>query len=172
MGSKNARKILEATNEKPMSASEISKNCSIPLTKVYRWLQRLENCKLLMLSGIINEKGRKVRLYKSGVTMIMINPTESKSPKVEILGSGNTIKCVECGSSNCNLIFDKKSNKTNAQCMDCEMKYKETLSHLLKEEQQKFIVLESLSDSHAHREEQQKMYLLETLLEVSKKNSK
>ena len=39
MGSKNARKIIEITYEKPLSASEISKTCGIPLTKVYRWLR-------------------------------------------------------------------------------------------------------------------------------------
>ena len=171
MGSKHARKIIQVTNEKPLSASEISETCSIPLTKVYQWLRRLENCKLLKPSGIVNEGGRRIRFYKSRVNMIMIDPTETSSPRVEILGSGNIIKCSKCGSTNCTLAYDK-SNKTTAQCLDCKIKYVETLSHSLKEEKQKFIILDGLSDSHIIKEEQQKVFLLQGLLEKGKNKSK
>ena len=81
IGSKRAREIIEATHEKPMSASEISKVCNIPLTKVYRWLIKLENCKLLQCSGTVSDKGRKIRLYKSKVNMIWIDPAE-ESPSI------------------------------------------------------------------------------------------
>ena len=171
IGSEHARKIIQVTNEKPLSASEISKTCSIPLTKVYRWLQKLENCKLLRPTGVINEEGRRIRFYKSMVNMIMIDPTETPSPKVEILGSGNIIKCSKCGSTNCTLAYDK-SNKTTAQCMDCKIKYVETLSHSLKEEKQKFMILDFISNSHSLKEEQQKVFLLETLLNKGKNKSK
>ncbi len=171
MGSEHARKIIQVTNEKPLSASEISETCGIPLTKVYRWLQRLENCKLLRPTGIINEDGRRIRFYKSMVNMIMIDPTETSSPRVEILGSGNIIKCSKCGSTNCTLAYDK-SNKTTAECIDCKIKYVETLSHSLKEEKQKLIILEGLSDSHSRKEEQQKVFILEALLENGKSKSK
>ena len=171
MGSENARKIIQVTNEKPLSASEISKTCSIPLTKVYQWLRRLENCKLLRPTGVINEEGRRIRLYKSMVNMIMIDPTETSSPRVEILGSGKIIKCSKCGSANCTLVYDK-SNKTTAQCIDCKTKYVETISHSLKEEKQKFIILEGLSDSHSIKEEQQKVFILGALLEEGKSKSK
>ena len=171
MGSEHARKIIQVTNEKPLSASEISKTCSIPLTKVYRWLRRLENCKLLQPTGVINEEGRRIRLYKSMVNMIMIDPTETSSPRVEILGSGSIIKCSKCGSANCTLAYDK-SNKTTIQCMDCKTKYVETLSHSLKEEKQKFMILDFISDSHSLKEERQKVFLLETLLNPVKSKSK
>lgn len=167
MGSKNARKIIQITDEKPLSASEIHKACSIPLTKVYRWLRKLENCKLLQPSGNVNENGRRVRLYKSQVNMIMIDPRQT-SPNVEILGSGIPIKCSKCGSNNCNLTFDKKTNKTVAQCIDCDIKFRESVSHQLKEQEQKFIILESLSNSQALKEEQQKVFLLEGLLQSQK----
>ena len=171
MGSEHARKIIQITHEKPLSALEISKTCSIPLTKVYRWLQKLENCKLLQLTGIISEEGRRIRFYKRRVNMIMIDPTETSSPKVEILGSGNIIKCSKCGSANCTLAYDK-SNKTTVQCMDCKVKYVETLSHSLKEEKQKFMILDFISDLHSLKEEQQKVFLLETLLNKGKSKSK
>ena len=167
MGSKNARKIIQITDEKPLSASEIHKACSIPLTKVYRWLRKLENCKLLQPSGNVNENGRRVRLYKSQVNMIMIDPRQT-SPNVEILGSGIPIKCSKCGSNNCNLTFDKKTNKTVAQCIDCDIKFRESVSHQLKEQEQKFIILESLSNSQALKEEQQMVFILEGLLQSQK----
>ena len=103
--------------------------------------------------------------------MIIIDPTETSSSKVEILGSGNIIKCSKCRSSNCTLEIDK-SNKTTVQCRDCKTKYVETLSHSLKEEKQKFMILDFISDSHSLKEQQQKVFLLETLLDKNKSKPK
>ena len=167
IGSKLARKILDITNQRPRSASEISQSANIPLTKVYRWLQKLENYKLLRVTRIINSQGRKIRLYKSSVEMIMIHPSKDNSPRIEILGSGNIINCSKCGSSNCTLEYDRKSNKTICKCIDCEIRYLETFSHNLKEEKQKMIILKGLSDRHQLVEEHQKVIILKGLLDLS-----
>ena len=164
MGTKYARKILESIHEEPLSALEISKVCNIPLTKVYRWLIKLEQCSLLLASGKIGDKGRKIRLYKSKVNTITISPSEKSSPRVGILGTGNIIICSKCGSSNCIVTYDKKSNKTIGQCLNCKISYVETLSHTLKEEQQKFMILEYFSNLKSLKEEQQKMFILKKLL--------
>lgn len=167
IGSKLARKILDITNQRPRSASEISQSGNIPLTKVYRWLQKLENYKLLHVTRIINSQGRKIRLYKSSVEMIMIHPSKDNSPRIEILGSGNIINCLKCGSRNCTLEYDRKSNKTICKCIDCEIRYLETFSHNLKEEKQKMIILKGFSDRHQLVEEHQKVIILKGLLDLS-----
>lgn len=167
IGSKHARKIIEITNQRSMSAMEISKTADIPLTKVYRWLQKLENHKLLHVTGTINSQRRKVRLYKSLVEMIMIHPGKNNSPRIEILGSGETIFCSKCGSSNCTLEYDKNFNKTVCKCIDCEIRYLQVYSHTLREEKQKVIILKGLSYNHQLAEEHQKVIILKGLLDLS-----
>ena len=172
MSSKLARKIIEMTTQRSHSASEISEMGNIPLTKVYRWLQKLEDYKLLRVTKIINHEGRKVSFYSSMIDMIMINPNKKPSLEIEILGLGNIINCLKCGSINCTLEYDKKSNKTVCKCIDCETRYVETFSHDLKEEQQKMIILKGLLDPHQVAEESQKVIILKGLLDEDKNKSK
>ena len=168
MNSENARKILSATTEKPVSAEKISKSMEIPLTKVYRWLKKLQTLKLIETTGEITEEGRKIRLYKNLVKMIMINPQQPLESKVQLLGVGNQITCNHCGSKNCSLEFDSKKNEWKSKCLDCDKNLIQTMSHELKEEQQKAILLEEEIDKHSLKEEKQKVILLEYLLKDKK----
>lgn len=61
------RKILDSVIYKPKSAIEISYECKIPISTVYRRIQILHDNKLLLTSGAISEDGKKLFLYKSKI---------------------------------------------------------------------------------------------------------
>ena len=67
--------ILKSTVEKPKSAMMISDEENIPLSTVYRKLQRLYDGKLLAISGSINRDGKKYFLYMSKIKNISIHCT-------------------------------------------------------------------------------------------------
>ena len=141
INSRHAKKILETTSKAPMSATQINRSCRIPLTKVYQWVQKLQDLKFLKISGMINEEGRKVRLYQSMVKMIVINPNNYPAFSVEVMGIGAPRKCDVCSSKNFTLTYYPKPNKCEYQCIDCELEHAKTASHLLKEEKQKTVFL-------------------------------
>jgi len=64
------RAIMESTMNAPKSAIEISSDCKIPISTVYRRLQSLYENKLLAISGAITREGKKHFLYKSRVRSI------------------------------------------------------------------------------------------------------
>ena len=64
------RKILSVTMKEHKSVIEISKETKIPISTVYRRLQILHDGKLMKVSGIINEDGKKSFLYKSKIKSI------------------------------------------------------------------------------------------------------
>ncbi len=61
------RAIIESTMAVPKAAIEISAECGIPISTVYRRLQILHDSKLLGISGAITTEGKKHFLYKSKV---------------------------------------------------------------------------------------------------------
>ena len=65
--------ILKNTLEKPKSAMIISQEEEIPLSTVYRKLQKLYDGKLLAISGSINRDGKKYFLYMSKIREINIH---------------------------------------------------------------------------------------------------
>ena len=67
------KQILKNTVEKPKSAMMISDEENIPLSTVYRKLQRLYDGKLLAISGSINRDGKKYFLYMSKIKDITIH---------------------------------------------------------------------------------------------------
>ena len=67
---KYCRTILETTMAKPKSAIEINFETKIPISTIYRRLQTLHDNKLVGVSGIISEEGKKNFLYKSKVKQI------------------------------------------------------------------------------------------------------
>lgn len=67
---KYCRTILEVTMDKPKSAMEIANETKIPISTVYRRLQDLDDNRLLGMSGIISDEGKKYFLYKSKVKEI------------------------------------------------------------------------------------------------------
>lgn len=165
IGSDNARKILKSISEHSMSASQISKDCNIPLTKTYRWIKKLQNLKLIQTSGIISKENRRVRSYKSLIKIIIFNASDVNDSKVNVLGIGNKFACNKCGSEKCTLDYDMQTDLWHYKCLACSLKYVQTNFTKLKEEQQKVILLEELNIEHDLREEQQKVLLLESLLQ-------
>lgn len=67
MSDKYCRAIIEATMSVPKAAIEISSECKIPISTVYRRLQVLHDSKLLAISGSITQEGKKHFLYKSKI---------------------------------------------------------------------------------------------------------
>jgi len=67
MSDRYCRAIIESTMNVPRSAIEISAECKIPISTVYRRLQNLHDSKLLGISGSITSEGKKHFLYKSKI---------------------------------------------------------------------------------------------------------
>lgn len=61
---RGCRKILEATAEKALTASELSTRCSIPLSTIYRKLELLTDAALLEEQVRINETGKHASEYR------------------------------------------------------------------------------------------------------------
>ena len=61
------RSIIEAIMGKPKSAMDISIDTKIPISTVYRRLQTLYDSKLVTISGMISDDGKKFFLYKSKI---------------------------------------------------------------------------------------------------------
>ncbi|MEK0347997.1 MAG: ArsR family transcriptional regulator [Nitrosopumilus sp.] len=64
------RQILNLTIDMPKSAMELSSEGKIPISTVYRRIQTLHDNKLVGVSGLISEEGKKYFLYKSKVKAI------------------------------------------------------------------------------------------------------
>jgi len=75
--------ILENTRDTPKSCIEISRECKIPISTVYRRVQILHDGNFLQISGSISADGKKFFLYKSKVQQI--SATFDGTLKVEIL---------------------------------------------------------------------------------------
>ncbi len=67
LADKYCREIIEMTMEKPKSAMDIAADSKIPISTVYRRLQTLYDCKLVKISGMISDDGKKFFLYKSKI---------------------------------------------------------------------------------------------------------
>jgi predicted transcriptional regulator len=70
MSDKYCRAIIDSTMTVPKAAIEISADCNIPISTVYRRLQILYDNKLLGISGAITTEGKKHFLYKSRIKAI------------------------------------------------------------------------------------------------------
>jgi len=73
LADKYCKLILKNTLDKPKSAMIIAQEEKIPLSTVYRKLQKLHNGKLLAISGSINRDGKKYFLYMSKIREINIH---------------------------------------------------------------------------------------------------
>ena len=67
---KYCRSILNAIMDKPKAAVEITRECQIPISTVYRRIQMLHDAKMLNTSGQISGEGKKFFLYKSRIKEI------------------------------------------------------------------------------------------------------
>ena len=64
---KYCRSILTATMNVPKSAMDLAIDTKIPISTIYRRLQMLHDVKLVSISGLISDDGKKLFLYKSKV---------------------------------------------------------------------------------------------------------
>ena len=78
LSDKYCRTIIEATINKPKSATEITAETKIPISTVYRRLQILHDNKLLYTSGMISNDGKKLFLYKSRIRGMQSTYNEGK----------------------------------------------------------------------------------------------
>jgi len=70
LSDKYCRAIMATTLDTPKSAMEISAETRIPISTIYRRLQTLHDNKLLGISGMISDDGKKLFLYKSKVRSV------------------------------------------------------------------------------------------------------
>jgi predicted transcriptional regulator len=70
MADKYSRDLLRTTRELPKSALRISQETGIPISTVYRRIQRLQDAGVVRVSGEINLEGKKHFLYQSKVKAI------------------------------------------------------------------------------------------------------
>ncbi len=59
--------IFQSIIKSPKSATQISFECDIPISTVYRKLRDLREKKLLHISGFLNDHERRTKLYKKRI---------------------------------------------------------------------------------------------------------
>ena len=70
LSDKYCRAILTATMNVPKSAMDLATDTKIPISTIYRRLQMLHDSKLVNISGLISDDGKKLFLYKSKVRSV------------------------------------------------------------------------------------------------------
>ena len=89
---KYCRTILTTTMIKPMSALDIALVTKIPISTVYRRVQMLYDNKLVSISGMISDDGKKLFLYKSKVKGIL---SAFNNDQIEIQIIPNIVREIE-----------------------------------------------------------------------------
>jgi DNA-binding transcriptional ArsR family regulator len=69
LSEESAIRILKSAASTHKSAYELSKDCQISLTTIYRQIKRLNDMRLLTISGSIDVSGKKHFMYKSKETV-------------------------------------------------------------------------------------------------------
>ena len=64
---KYCRAILNTTMYNPKAVTDIARDTKIPFSTMYRRIQMLLDQKLLSISGMISEDGKRTSLYKSKI---------------------------------------------------------------------------------------------------------
>jgi predicted transcriptional regulator len=70
MADKYSRDLLKITLDCPKSAFKIAQETGIPISTVYRRIQKLQDAGIVRVSGEINLEGKKHFLYQSKVKEI------------------------------------------------------------------------------------------------------
>ena len=71
MADKYSRDILSTTQDTPKSALKLAQETGIPISTVYRRIQRLHDNRLVRVSGEVTHEGKKHFLYQSKVKAIL-----------------------------------------------------------------------------------------------------
>jgi predicted transcriptional regulator len=77
-----SRTILKSVKDIPKSCMEISAECKIPISTVYRRMQCLHDQKLVHTTGSISDDGKKYFLYKSRVRSVDAQFDEKLTVKI------------------------------------------------------------------------------------------
>jgi predicted transcriptional regulator len=78
LSDKYCRLILESIMHTPKSAMEITAETKTPMSTVYRRIQTLHDSKLLAVSGMITDEGKRLFLYKSKIKGIQSTFNDGK----------------------------------------------------------------------------------------------
>lgn len=81
---KYCRQIISSIVDGKKSVPKISKETNIPISTVYRKIQKLEEQKLLDITGLINDEGKKIFLYSSRIRSIS-SQFDSDSVTIQII---------------------------------------------------------------------------------------
>ena len=84
LSDKYCRVILESIMHIPKSAMEITTETKTPMSTVYRRIQTLHDSKLLAVSGMITDEGKRLFLYKSKIKGIQSTFHDGKT-EVELI---------------------------------------------------------------------------------------
>jgi len=84
LSDKYCRAILESIMHTPKSAIEITAETNIPMSTVYRRMQSLHDNKLVAISGMITDEGKRLFMYKSKVKGIQSSFNNGKT-EVELI---------------------------------------------------------------------------------------
>lgn len=71
-----ARSLLSATSHKPMTASELSDQCDMSVSTVYRRLNKLENCDLVKVEHIPGPDGNHKKRYEAQLDNLVVSLDE------------------------------------------------------------------------------------------------
>jgi len=134
--SNNARKILEIISTEPYPVKKIHEISKIPINKIYEWIQKFEDEGILEISGDITDEGRKSRLFKSKIKLILLRPSENSSKGIQVIGMGVNQKCQKCGFENYSLTYFEKSDKLSFQCVNCKTLEAQLVKREIKEKDQ------------------------------------
>lgn len=66
------RKIMYCIKNKSKTVIQISEDTGLPISNVYRKIRELDEKKLLILSGAINEYGKREFQYKSKIRKVIV----------------------------------------------------------------------------------------------------
>ncbi|ESS07833.1 MAG: putative transcriptional regulator [uncultured archaeon A07HN63] len=77
LGDESTRAIIEALSE-PMTANELSEACDIPLSTMYRKLDRLTEAALVRESTEIRESGQHTTRYARDFTEVSVGVDENE----------------------------------------------------------------------------------------------
>jgi len=83
------RSILKAIMDKPKSVTDLAVETKIPISTIYRRVQNLHDNKLLHISGVITDEGKKLFLYKSKIKG-MKSRFDNGQVEVELIPNNNS----------------------------------------------------------------------------------
>lgn len=73
LGDEYARSLLSATSHEPMTAPELSTQCDMSVSTVYRRLNKLEDCGLVRADHVPDPDGNHKRRYEAQLDELVVS---------------------------------------------------------------------------------------------------